>query len=97
MRTALIKHIKDSMHMSTSTAVIENDISGCIEACFKELQLAGVVKIDDTDALIMKAAELYTKAAFNYNNLEESHRKSYNILKMSLAMSGEYNTEESGG
>lgn len=48
MRTALIKAIKDSMRMSTASAIIEDDISGCIEACFKDLQLAGVEKIDET-------------------------------------------------
>ena len=82
MRTALIKAIKDSMRMSAASAIIEDDISGCIEACFKDLQLAGVEKIDETDALI---------------NLADRYRQSYDALKMSLALSGEYNTKESEG
>lgn len=94
MRTALIKAIKDSMRMSTASAIIEDDISGCIEACFKDLQLAGVEKIDDTDALIIRAAQLFTKADFNYNNLADKYRQSYDALKMSLALSGEYNTKK---
>ena len=97
MRTALIKAIKDSMRMSTASTIIEDDISGCIEACFKDLQLAGVKKIDDTDALIIRAAQLFTKADFNYNNLADKYRQSYDALKMSLALSGEYNTKESEG
>lgn len=95
MRTALIKAIKDSMRMSTSSVIIENDISVCIEACFKDLQLAGVEKIDDTDALIIRAAQLFTKADFNYNNLADRYRQSYDALKMSLALAGDYNTKES--
>lgn len=97
MRTALIKAIKDSMRMSTASAIIEDDIRGCIEACFKDLQLAGVEKIDETDALIIRAVQLFTKADFNYNNLADKYRQSYDALKMSLALSGEYNTKESEG
>lgn len=96
MRTALIKAIKDSMRMSTSSAIIEDDINACIEACFKDLQLAGVEKIDDTDALIIRAAQLFTKADFNYNNLADRYRQSYDSLKMSLALAGDYNAKESG-
>lgn len=70
MRTALIKAIKDSMRMSTASAIIEDDISGCIEACFKDLQLAGVEKIDDTDALIIRAAQLFTKQTLTITTLQ---------------------------
>lgn len=43
--------------------------------------------------------QLFTKADFNYNNLADKYRQSYDALKMSLALSGEYNnnTKESEG
>ena len=92
MRTALIKAIKDSMRMSTASAIIEDDISGCIEACFKDLQLAGVEKIDENDALIIRAVKLYARSEFNYNGKAEQFRNSYDMQKMSLALDIDYNT-----
>ena len=97
MRTALVRAIKDSMRMSTASIIIDNDINGCIDACLMDLQLAGVVKIDETDALIIRAAQLFTKADFNYNNMSDKYRQSYDALKMSLALAGDYNTKESEG
>lgn len=81
MRTALIKAIKDSMRMSTASAIIEDDISGCIEACFKDLQLAGVEKIDETDALIIRAAQLLQKQTSTITTLQTNTGRATTLLR----------------
>lgn len=48
--------------------------------------------IKETDELIIRAITLYCKAEFGFNNNAEQFRKSYDALKMRLALSVEYNT-----
>lgn len=93
MREALIKTIKGSMRMTITPQVITDDINDCIEACKMDLKLAGVKKTDESDMLIIRAITLFVKADFNYNNLADKYRQSYDLLKMSLALAGDYNTE----
>lgn len=92
--TALVDKVKGSMRILSKSAVIENDINGSIEACKRELSIAGVKNIDETDSLITKAIILYVKADFNYNNMGEKYRQSYETLKTTLSLSSDYNTTE---
>ena len=63
-------------------------------ACKLDLQLAGVVNINENDALIIRAVTLFVKAEFNYQNAADRYRQSYEALKMSLCLAGDYNTKE---
>ena len=92
--TALIDKVKGSMRILSKSTVIENDINGSIEACKRELSIAGVKNIDETDSLITKAVILYVKADFNYQNMGEKYRQSYESLKTTLSLSSYYNTTE---
>lgn len=92
--TALVDKVKGSMRILSKSAVIENDINGSIEACKRELSIAGVKNIDETDSLITKAVILYVKADFNYQNMGEKYRQSYETLKTTLSLSSDYNTTE---
>lgn len=92
--TALIDKVKGSMRILSKSAVIENDINGSIEACKRELSIAGVRNIDETDSLITKAVVLYVKADFNYQNMGEKYRQSFEMLKTTLSLSSDYNTTE---
>lgn len=92
--TALVDKVKGSMRILSKSAVIENDINGSIEACKRELSIAGVKNIDETDSLITKAIILYVKADFNYQNMGEKYRQSYETLKTTLSLSSDYNTTE---
>lgn len=94
MITKLTDIVKASMRISSKAVVIENDINHCIYACEKDLKLAGVEQIDEDDPLIIRAVTLFVKAEFNYQNMEERYRKSYDLLKMSLSLAGDYNTKE---
>lgn len=55
---------------------------------------AGVVNINENDALIIRAVTLFVKAEFNYQNAADRYRQSYEALKMSLCLAGDYNTKE---
>lgn len=94
--TALIDKVKGSMRILSKSAVIENDINGSIEACKRELSIAGVQNIDEADSLITKAVVLYVKADFNYQNMGEKYRQSFEMLKTTLSLSSDYNTTEAG-
>ena len=94
METILTDTIKSSMRILSKSAVIEQDINNSIAACKLDLQLAGVVNINENDALIIRAVTLFVKAEFNFQNAADRYRQSYEALKMSLCLAGDYNTKE---
>lgn len=61
-----------------------------IAACKMDLQDVGVKKLDETDALIIRAITLYCKAEFGYSDKSEQFWKSYECLKTHLSLSSEY-------
>lgn len=72
----------------------DDEISNLIDAAKKDLELAGVMVIDESDALIIRAITLYAKANFGYDNADsEKFQKSYDLLKCSLSLAGDYNAE----
>ena len=77
METILTDTIKSSMRILSKSAVIEQDINNSIAACKLDLQLAGVVNINENDALIIRAVTLFVKAEFNYQNAADRYKQSY--------------------
>ena len=65
-----------------------------IAAAKQDLSVSGVKKIDETDALIIRAITLFVKSEMNYQNRGEQYRQSYELQKQSLCLAGDYNTEE---
>lgn len=57
-----------------------------IAACKMDLQDVGVKKLDETDALIIRAITLYCKAEFGYSDKSEQFWKSYECLKTHLSL-----------
>ena len=73
---------------------LDDEIADLIESCKVDLSLIGVRKIEDTDPLIQQAIKLYCKANFGLDNKDsEKYQKSYNMLKISLSLCGDYNVE----
>mgnify|MGYP002537828825 CR=1 FL=1 len=73
---------------------LDDEIADLIEACKVDLSLSGVRKIEDTDPLIQQAIKLYCKANFGLDNKDsEKYQKSYDMLKISLSLCGDYNVE----
>lgn len=72
--------------------VLDNEISALIEACKADLRLAGVNKIEESDPLIKRAIIVYCKANFGLDNPDsQKYQASYESLKMSLSLAGDYN------
>lgn len=72
----------------------DDEIKDIIAACRLDLTLAGIsedkAKLDD-DPLITRAIILYAKAQFGYIENAEGFQKSYDALKNSLTLAGDYN------
>lgn len=86
----LADKVRNALRISTSSAVIMEDIKNCIDACKKDLKLAGIVRMPSSDPYIVRAVILYTKAEFDFSGKGEKFRESYESMKLSLALSGEY-------
>lgn len=90
---ALLDNIKNTLRVK-STAFDSAEISPIIAACKLDLGLAGVDIIVDTDPLIERAVVLYAKANFGFSADSEKYARAYEMLKNSLAMSGDYTIPE---
>jgi len=86
---ALLDDIKVSLRIKTSA--FDTEITPIINACKLDLGLAGVNIIVETDPLIQRAVVLYAKANFGSNPDSEKYQRSYDLLKCSLAVAGDYN------
>ena len=74
-----------------TTTAFDHEITDLIEACKIDLKLAGVVRIEDSDPLILRAVTLYAKAHFGYVEDGEKYQRSYELLKTSLCLAEAYN------
>ena len=75
--TTLTEKMRAALRISSTSAKITEEIEDCIGACKADLANDGVKVIDESDKLIIRAVTL---------------RQSYDLLKMRLSMSKEYNT-----
>jgi uncharacterized phage protein (predicted DNA packaging) len=89
---ALLDDVKDALRVSDVNK--DTEINDLITAAQSDLMLAGVVSYksqDDTDPLIKRAIVLYVKANYGWDNQEaDRFQKSYDLLKASLTLSGDY-------
>lgn len=72
---------------------LDSDISDTIDAACRELVNAGVdiaESVRETDPLVKQAIKLYVRAYFNYQGEGERWSKSYENLRDSLALCGDY-------
>lgn len=71
---------------------LDLEINDLIEACKVDLSIGGVRKIEEIDPIINRAIILYCKANFGLDNKDsEKYQKSYDLLKQSLSLCGDYN------
>lgn len=75
---------------------LDDEIIDLIESAKIDLSISGIKSIKEEDPLIQQAIKLYCKANFGLDNKDsEKYEKSYEMLKTSLALCGDYNTESS--
>ena len=71
---------------------LDSEITDLIEAAKIDLSISGVRNIQETDPIIIRAVILYCKANFGLSNADsEKYQNSYDLLKMSLKLCGDYN------
>ena len=87
----LFEKIKKGLRISHSA--LDDEISLNIDTAKLDLQLAGVEKLDDNDALIIKAMTLYCRWQFDYDNQADRYELAYTALKIALSLSGDYNAK----
>lgn len=99
--TTLTEKMRAALRISSTSVKITEEINDCIAACKADLRDVGVVKLDETDALIIRAITLYVKAEFGYNEKAEKFAFSYDCLKKHLCLSSVYTemseTDTKGG
>lgn len=88
--TILTEKMRAALRISSKNAQITEEINDCIAACKADLKDVGVVKLDETDALIVRAITLYVKAEFGFNDKADKFKMSYDCLKTHLSMSSDY-------
>lgn len=97
---ALLENVKRALRVSHN-ALDEAEIVPLIEAAKKELAIAGVVAVEESDPMIIRFVTAYAKAHFGYDNPEaERFERIANSIKSTLSQVGGYNTkqpEEGGG
>lgn len=88
----MLEEIKLILRIKTRS--LDEEIIGLIEACKIDLSISGIKNINETDSLIQQAIKVYCKANFGLDNKDsEKYQRSYDSLKVSLSLCGDYNTE----
>lgn len=86
----MLEKVKLALRIKSDAFNIE--IESLILACKTDLHVSGIQNILENDALIEQAIKLYCKANFGLDNKDsEKYLKSYEMLKTTLALSGNYN------
>lgn len=87
----MLEKIKLSLRINNSA--YDDEITDLINACKKELELAGIASsnIDEDDEMIIRAITLYCKANFGFdNNDADRYTNSYESIKTFLCTNTHY-------
>jgi uncharacterized phage protein (predicted DNA packaging) len=85
----MLESVKLALRVTISD--FDEEIQDLIDAAKRDLEIAGVDIIDETDPLIRRAIITYCKANFGYDNPEaERFQQSYDMLKQHLSLSYDY-------
>lgn len=88
---AILDDVKVALRIAAATTAYDGEVQDLIDACETDLALAGLLVIDETDALTKRAIQVYCKANFGYDNPDADRlQKSYDMLKNHLSMSSDY-------
>lgn len=88
----LLMEIKDSMRIKHSA--LDSDIKRNIMTAIQDMKMRGITIPEKQDDLVCKACELYCKGQYNHLGEGERFTKSYETLRDSMSLSGEYHGKE---
>lgn len=84
----LIRQLMRAVRVKTDSA--GDEITDLVDACKKDLEIAGVYVVDEKDPLCKQAIKLYCKANYGYDKDSEKFGAAYAALKDSMSLSGDY-------
>ena len=90
----LIEELKRIVRVRSADAELE--LQGLVEACKKEMELAGIYG-DETDPLYRQAVRLYCKSHYGYDDDTERFQAAFGSLRDAMALSGNYIKEAANG
>lgn len=79
------------MTLRIKTTAFDDEINDLIDSAKKDLEIAGVAKVTDTDPMIKTTIAIYLKAYFGESEHQERYLEIYNMRKNQLCLSGDYN------
>lgn len=86
----MLDNIKLALRIKSS--VFDEEINDLILEAKADLNISGIVKIEEDDTLIQRAIKTYCKANFGLDNKDsEKYQDSYESIKNKLALCGDYN------
>lgn len=93
----MIEKVKVALRIKSQNVQISEEIKDLIEAAKIDLSISGVRVIKENDPIIQRAIILYCKANFGLDNKDsEKYQRSYDLLKQSLSLCGDYNIAPGG-
>ena len=86
----LLEKVKKSLRISHDH--LDDEIQDTINACKLDMSISGIIAINESDPLIIRAIILYCKSHLGLMNPDSiKYDQSYNALKIHLALCGDYN------
>ena len=86
----LLAKVKKALRISHGQ--LDDEIQDIINACKLDMSISGIIAINEEDPLIIRAIILYSKSHMGLMNPDSvKYIQSYNALKISLALCGDYN------
>ena len=82
---------KVKVALRVTNVAFDDEIQDIIASCILDLSTTGVKKLDEADALIIRAVVTYAKAHFGLDNKDaDRYLKSYEMIKTHLSLSNDY-------
>lgn len=88
----MLSAVKLALRITTTT--FDAELNQLINACLKDLGLAGVDEVEQTDELIIQAVVTYCKMHFGNPDNYDRLKASYDEQKAQLSMASGYTTYE---
>ena len=82
--------VKLSLRIADDNTDFDEEITDLIDAAEADLGIAGVVNVEDTDPLIIRAITTYCKAYFGETDSYDNYKASYDEQKAQLQMATGY-------
>lgn len=74
---------------------LDDVIKSNIDACLLDLERVGILRIEETDPMIIKLAELYVKGQEDYQGKGDRYQAAYEKMRDAVSLCGEYNHVQS--